>query len=145
MREQQRGRQAQHGRQRREYSTSSLPGPDEITQIINGDVVKLVNVAEELGPYLKNHRLTTSQIRNIFVPIKNMEMEMEMKEFNPKELILLKPKLAYIAGKRDASEGTKSLVKVLTQAIDNVGNDASKFKYFVDFFEAILAYHRRGE
>ena len=34
------------------------------------------------------------------------------------------------------------LKEILTQAIDRVGDDQKKFNRFVDFFEAILAYHK---
>ena len=58
---------------------------------------------------------------------------------------MLKPKLAYTAN-RHASVNT--LKEVLTQAIDLVGKEQEKsyqrekFSRFVDFFEAILAYHK---
>ena len=56
------------------------------------------------------------------------------------KLLMLKPKLAY-AAKRHGG-GVDTLKEVLTQAIDRVGNDQKKFNRFVDFFEAILAYHK---
>lgn len=128
----------QRGQQRGGNYRSSLPSPGEISQIINGDMEKLVDTAEKLGSHLKNKRLTTAQIRNVFGLVKKMEM----KGFNHKKFILLKPKLAYAAGRPGASNGIRDLKKVLTGAIDNVGNDESKFQTFVEFFEAILAYHR---
>lgn len=66
---------------------------------------------------------------------------MEMHGFNKDELLLLKPKLAYAAAKPGAKKGIIDLKEVLSTAIDNV-DDADKFKNFVNFFEAILAYHR---
>lgn len=131
----------QRGQQRGGDYRSSLPmglKEEEIAQIINGDVVKLVNVAEKLGSHLNNRELTTSQIRNVFGLVKKMEMA----GFDHKKFILLKPKLAYAAARPGASNGIRDLKKVLTGAIDNVGNDESKFQTFVEFFEAILAYHR---
>ena len=129
MSRQQRGREQQ----------SSLPRSEEIAQIINGDVVKLVDTAEKLGRHLKSQELTTSQIRNIFGLVKKMEME----GFDHRRFMLLKPKLAYAARpSASSSRGIQDLKKVLTVAIDNVGNDSTKFQTFVNFFEAILAYHR---
>jgi len=96
----------------------------------------LVSSAEKLGPHLKNGGLTTSQIRNIYGMVKKMEMQ----EFNPHEFYLLKPKLAY-AAKRARARGADQLSQVLSWAIDEVGTDEVKFQRFVDFFEAILAYH----
>jgi CRISPR-associated protein Csm2 len=57
-----------------------------------------------------------------------------------RELLLLKPKLAYQA--RRAGRGMANLQQVLDPAIGLVGNDRERFQNFVDFFEAIVAYHR---
>jgi len=97
----------------------------------------MVKIAKDLGYQLKKDGLTTSQIRNIFGSVKKMEM----KGFQEKEFLLLKPKLAYAASRPGAKKGTKELRKVLTIAIDAVGSDGKKFENFCNFFEAILAYH----
>ncbi|MEW6619054.1 MAG: type III-A CRISPR-associated protein Csm2 [bacterium] len=120
----------------------------QIEQIINGDTKQLVATAEKLGKDLcdkKDERgnilskgMTKSQIRNIFNSVK----QMEMKGFNPKDLLLLKPKLAYAAVRPGATNGTRVIKDILTKAIDKVGDDAKKFDNFCNFFEAILAYHR---
>lgn len=118
---------------------------EAIPAIINGDTKKMVEKSETAGRQLKNDGLTTSQIRNIFSSVK----EMEMKGFNEKELLLLKPKLAYASARPGAKKGTRELKNILTSAIDCVvdgeGNDEKKkerFENFCRFFEAILAYHR---
>ena len=95
----------------------------------------LVIRAEKLGQDLKNQGLRTSQIRRIFNTVKKIEWG----GFDHNQLILLKPKLAYTA-KRHPS--VKLLRDALTQAIDQVDGDKKKFKNFVSFFEAILAYHK---
>jgi CRISPR-associated protein Csm2 len=104
--------------------------------IVHGGKV-LVGLAERLGPELKNGNLTTSQIRNIYGGVK----QMEMRGFDPNEFVLLKPKLAYAAARANA-DGARTLKDVLSWAIDEVGEDPAKFARFVDLFEAILAYHR---
>ena len=96
----------------------------------------LVKEAEQQGQQLARN-LTTSQIRNIYGSVKKMQMKGEL---DTHKLLMLKPKLAY-AAKRHGG-GVDTLKDVLTQAIDLVGNDTKKFNRFVDFFEAILAYHR---
>ena len=58
-----------------------------------------------------------------------------------RDLVLLKPKLAYQA-RRGQGPGVQNLKRVLDPAIDRVGDDRDRFQNFVDFFEAILAYHR---
>ena len=60
-------------------------------------------------------------------------------EFHRNDLVMLKPKLAYAAARNDAVTDLKD---ALTQAIDRVGDDPQRFKNFVDFFEATLAYHK---
>ena len=42
---------------------------------------------------------------------------------------------------RERGGGVKELTNVLTPAIDLVGENRNRFQNFVDFFEAILAYH----
>ena len=97
----------------------------------------LVKEAEQQGQQLARN-LTTSQIRNIYGAVKKMQMKGG--ELDTHKLLMLKPKLAY-AAKRHGG-GVDTLKDVLTQAIDLVGNDSKKFNRFVDFFEAILAYHK---
>jgi CRISPR-associated protein Csm2 len=108
-----------------------------VQQLIRKGGKLLVEEAETLGPRLYQSRLTTSQIRNIYGTVK----QMEMRGFEANEFVLLKPKLAYAAARADTS-GARELKDVLTWAIDEVGDDETKFARFVDFFEAILAYHK---
>jgi CRISPR-associated protein Csm2 len=93
---------------------------------------KLVNNAEKLGRHLgRVTRMSTSQIRNIYSDVKQMQ------KFKPYELNLLRPKMAY-AAKRNPQ--TKDLQEVLDLAIRKIDNQ-KKFEKFKDFFEAIVAYH----
>ena len=99
----------------------------------------LVKKAEQLGQQLVRERLTTSQIRNIYGAVKKMQMKGEL---DTHKLLMLKPKLAYAAKRHKEVKGVDTLKDVLIQAIDLVGSDSKKFNRFVDFFEAILAYHK---
>lgn len=96
----------------------------------------LVNAAENLGNMLESRRLKTSQIRKVYGAVKKIQMS---DDFKRNDLIMLKPKLAYAAAR---NHEVTDLKDALTQAIDRVGDDPVKFKNFVDFFEATLAYHR---
>lgn len=108
---------------------------------------ELVTWADKLGSIFKSLQLSTSQIRNIFGTVRQIEMGWgaadteEEREKKGKQairrLLLLKPKLAYQARREKAVEG---LAKVLSAAIDFVGG-RDDFQRFTDFFEAILAYH----
>jgi CRISPR-associated protein Csm2 len=117
----------------------------DVRTIITGDTKALVDTAEKLGFDLKRGDLTTSQIRNIFGIVKKMEH----RDFSSDELLLVKPKLAYAAARHNKAGLTK-LKDVLSDAIDVVVEtddeeiQAERFKQFVNFFEAILAYHREA-
>jgi CRISPR-associated protein Csm2 len=130
-----------HGPRRdpgRESGLDSGINQQQVQQLIASGGKPLVDAAERLGPELQRKGLTTSQIRNIYGLVKQMEMT----EFKPHEFIMLKPKLAYAAARANDRGGAMRLKEVLTWAIDAVGNDPTKFNHFVDFFEAILAYHK---
>lgn len=109
----------------------------------------LVQEAEVFGKVIKNGGLTTAQIRNIFGTVKKLENKLAQREdkdenFKSKigdPLILLKPKLAYAAARHKRKPGLTALTNVLSDAIDLV-KSKEDFERFVNFFEAILAYHR---
>jgi CRISPR-associated protein Csm2 len=118
--------------------------------IVEGDAKVTVEQARTLGENLAR-QLTTSQIRNIFGTVRRIQMnwpedpttETEQQRANraQRELLLLKPKMAYQA-KRERGRGVAMLTDVLSEAIDLVGDDRDNFQHFIDFFEAILAYHK---
>jgi CRISPR-associated protein Csm2 len=113
--------------------------------IIKGDTEKLVDCAKTLGTALAKKGLTTSQIRNIFGTVREIEMKGFDKPAEQRKLILLKPKLAYVVGKesrKDKKAVLQRLEQALSPAISMVGRDETRFRNFFDFFEAILAYHR---
>jgi CRISPR-associated protein Csm2 len=129
----------------------------EIEQVIrHSDDKALVEAAEKVGKALAStHRLTTSQIRGIFGTVRQIEMDWlhssqgatddadraDRERHAKRELLLLKPRIAYQA-QRERGQGVKELRDVLTPAIDMIEGDKDRFQNFVDFFEAILAYHR---
>ena len=110
----------------------------------------LVKEAEALGKQLnrRESKLTTSQIRALFGEVRQIEAQLSADDAGGQEralrkLLLLKPKMAYRA--RREGKGVAELASVLDPAIDLVVGGADpkeNFKRFVDFFEAILAYHR---
>lgn len=117
-------------RDSRSQQSYTLP-PDVIEE--GGEA--LVIAAENLGRKLARN-LKTSQIRKVYGAVKKIQMS---DKFQRNDLIMLKPKLAYAAARNDEVTDLKD---ALTQAIDKVGDDPHRFKNFVDFFEATLAYHR---
>jgi len=122
----------------------------QVTQIMGGDAKLLVNEAERFGKELAADRLSKSQIRSAFGTVRQIQGSW-VKDPDPataqkqlRQVLLLKPRLAYQA-KRD--EKVRPLAEVLTDAIDVVADGGTavqqteRFGYFVDLFEAILAYH----
>lgn len=111
----------------------------------------LVRVADQLGRQLKDSGLTTSQIRALFGEVRQIEAQWSMggdsRKSAGRRLILLKPKMAYRA-RRASGRAVEELVAVLNPALDQViqAREApmqdAHFKRFVEFFEAILAYHK---
>ncbi|MGC8827986.1 MAG: type III-A CRISPR-associated protein Csm2 [Anaerolineae bacterium] len=109
-----------------------------------GNPERLVSKAAKLGEKLVEGKLTTSQIRNVFGQVRQIEMRWRQE---PKEAyrqaVLLKPKLAYYSKRHEPLE---PLAKILSQALDLMirGKDEEerhrRFLHFVEFFEAVLAY-----
>ncbi len=112
--------------------------------IVEGDVALLVAKAEEIGTALQGAELKSAQIRNIFGTVRQIqaawppEPDEQQTAAAYRQLQLLKPKLAYQAARNPSVKG---LADILTPVIDEVGMDRERFQRFVDFFEAILAYH----
>lgn len=118
---------------RQTHSNYDLP-----SNVIKEGGQPLVDAAENLGKALERRGLKTSQIRKVYGAVKKIQMSEDFRQ-RQNDLIMLKPKLAYAAARNSAVTDLKD---ALTQAIDQVGNSEERFKNFVDFFEATLAYHR---
>ncbi len=128
----------------RHHDRAMLTDADRQRIIAEGDAALLVRKAEEIGTALKQADLKSAQIRNIFGTVRQIQAawplytDEEAERAAYRQLQLLKPKLAYQAARNRPVQG---LADILTPAIDEVGADRERFQRFVDFFEAILAYH----
>jgi CRISPR-associated protein Csm2 len=108
------------------------PGQD-----IDGRI--LISQADVLGEYLaRRSRMTTAQIRRIFTGVRKINSSNEEWAY---ELNLFKAQLAYVAG-RFPNE-VRPLQEVLDLAIEQVKGEPQRLHRFIDFFEAIVAYHKR--
>ncbi len=125
----------------------------EIQKIIQThDPAGLVKLSEKLGRDFSEQGLTSSQIRNVFGQVRQIEAMWripEQRELAQTRLHLLKPRLSYQAAKENKA-GVQNLAKSLTEAIDAVFAPPeteldARFRRFTDFFEALLAYHRTQE
>ncbi len=109
----------------------------KVRKVLGGDTKELNAYAEELAkfylePRKESERLTTSQIRNILDEIQRM------RQFDETKLHLLRPKLAYVAGRHGGR--VKDFQKLLDSTIRLTNKE--NFKNFKNFVEAIVAYHR---
>lgn len=116
------------------------------------NIRELVEHASEFGPFLRNQRLETNQIRKFLDAINRVKAELigdesagstgqqPSKSFSEIEadIVLLKPKLAYAAARQRAA---KPLSQVMSAAIDKVYS-LEDFERLVQFIESIIAYHK---
>jgi len=111
--------------------------------ILEDDTAKeMVKYAESLAIEIAKD-VSTSQIRNAYGTVKKLEMQSSFSDKSLRELLLLKPKLAYARGRSQRKETFKKLEGALGAAIDAVDvKQPETFKRFCNFFEAILAYHK---
>lgn len=135
------------------------PSEEELRKIfIENEAALLVTWSEKIGKRLADEdRLTTNQLRNVFGTVRQIQMRWkkgsEVNTWN--EIVLLRPKMAYFAkraaeGKgENKSDGLKTLQSVIEPAIKLLDQNRpqpptdEQFHRFVDFFEAIVAYHTR--
>jgi len=119
-------------------ASSFQPDEGKIKRILAGDMKTLNDYANELGEYFARGRereaLTTSQIRNVLDEIQKMPE----KQFDENRLQLLRPKLAYAAGRHKGK--VMEFQKLLDKVIQLTHKD--NFRNFKNFVEAIVAYHR---
>ena len=120
---------------------------DKVVTIITQDQPKLlVQQAEQAGRRLAEQKLTKSQIRNIFGTVRQIQLNWPHsispaeEKARVRELLLLKPKLAYQAAREPK---VKPLADVLDAAIDQVDGRRERFQRSVQLFGAILAYHTK--
>lgn len=147
--------------------TPELPGQETLGRIIQqGDARLLVVQAEAIGNWLAGAGLTTNQLRNVFTTVREIETNwpivrhtrlgenqlpeaqhqraQQRAKASARQLLLLKPKLAYQASREQRGSGMRYLSQLLAPAIDMVGDNRGYFGNLVDFVEAIVAYHTAG-
>ena len=143
------------GRQRERYRPERRDGEEmreairhigSLERLKEWDAADLVRRANEIGNELRSSRMTTSQIRNFLDEVNRIHAMTQGRgaEFDSSRVILLKPLLAYSAGRETnpkKQQVLKSFANLFSSAADKV-QDASDFKRFVDFTRAVVAYHR---
>lgn len=141
-------------------SVSSSPLPSGMDGkirdlIVKDDAITLIEVAEDIAQKLSTANLTTSQIRNVFGTVRQIQLSWSRSPAQSfREAVLLRPKLGYFA-KRERGKGMEILeaalvpaLKAIEEAEKEPAADRDKvkrerFMRFADFFEAIVAYHKK--
>ncbi len=101
---------------------------------------ELVEIARKLGKHLKDIGLKTTQIRKFLDWVRRIDRQFNKgKDFNKDSVILLKPKLAYSAGREFR---VKPLMDVLDPAIKAGSNSYESFKKLLALIESIISYHK---
>lgn len=110
--------------------------------ILRGDPDELVKSARAVGERIP--QVSSSQIRGIFATVRQIQLTWDTEPNRAyRQAVLLKPRIAYANARKNE---LGFLSDVLIQAIERINGDDSqrreRFMQFVDFFEAIVAYHR---
>jgi CRISPR-associated protein Csm2 len=131
------------GGTRNDWRWSEEKAADEIRGAFGSDYVSFIlspnkpdynGYIEKVKRYVFGHyrKMTTSQLRNVFSRVRNIK--------NPQQLYLLRPKLAYVAGRSETDE-MKTMLYLIDQLISKVDN-TDKLEQFKSFYEAVIAYHK---
>lgn len=119
-----------------------------MTNIANMSAEEIVRQAESIAQQLaQKDKVKTGQIRNFYSGITRMRTEYtagDKSKIN-RQLVMLKPKLAYAAGRQLAVKAT--FYPRMCEAVDGVLNapEADKSQAYDNFFmfvESIVAYHK---
>ncbi|MBO6190000.1 MAG: type III-A CRISPR-associated protein Csm2 [Alloprevotella sp.] len=121
----------------------------------------MVEYAEQFAEYLAEEKkakekkdvvvaLTASQLRKFFGSVKALQLKTEALGYQEAEFVMLKAKLAYAEGRvRQKNNGKQLRIadfrEVMDEAINVVDNSSDRkksFANFINFFEAIVAYHK---
>ncbi|MCS6975262.1 MAG: type III-A CRISPR-associated protein Csm2 [Cyclobacteriaceae bacterium] len=130
---------------RQKPETSSFKIPFQKEWIADKLDDKAIQFTEAFGRHLKENEFSTNQIRNFFGEVRRIEMNGVLKEKTA--FILLRPKLAYAATRTgDSAKEFRRIMDDAHRVVMEKENDNTqfdkRFKNFVQFLEAILAYHK---
>ena len=106
-----------------------------------------INYAERFGKYLRDNWLSSSQIRNVFGEMKQLQAKLKA-NVNVNEIftryLLLYPKVAYASGRQHskALQTFKDVFSVAYGQIKTKEQFQKNYNNLVDFVESTLAFHR---
>lgn len=105
----------------------------------------IVRKADETASLLTRDKLKTGQIRNFYSAITRMRTDFSRHGYDKvsPQLTMLKPKLAYAAGRQSAVRS--NFYPIMKSAIDGVTSAKDKpvaLENFFMFIESVVAYHK---
>ncbi|MHA1274515.1 MAG: type III-A CRISPR-associated protein Csm2 [Promethearchaeota archaeon] len=106
---------------------------------LNGNGKLIVEVSMDIAKKTSGrYGVTSTQIRRIFGDLKRRQY----KDFNADKIQLIRPKLAYTFSRHGSKQGMDVLLGTIDFLLERVKNK-EQFDNIIDFFEAILAYHKK--
>ena len=124
---------------------TDLTGVNDLSTLTPEDID---SISEHYGHMLADRRegIKTNQVRNIFSTVialrTKLKSDNEWSEEIHNDLVLIKPKLAYAAGRQ---RNVRPLYDLLSQGITATVNSKEKVKgleNFIQLVESIVAYHK---
>lgn len=106
-------------------------------------VDKDTGFAFKIAKFSKSKKMKTNQLRKFFGALRKIEGKTSWEEIEP-QFYLLKPRMAASTGR---GKIPKEFFNVISVTMDKVAvgdgdENIENFKIFVEFFEAIVAYHK---
>lgn len=107
----------------------------------------LVRQSEKFGEFLKSQGLETNQMRKFLDAVNRIKADLAKdptKSFAGEiedSVVLLEPKLAYAAGRKETSRPLKPFSRVISAAIQRT-RTKKDFERLVQLIESIIAYHK---
>jgi CRISPR-associated protein Csm2 len=118
-----------------------LPQPNYEAIITNGNVDELVKAAQDIGGSIG--QVKSSQIRGIFATVRQIQLNWSTDPRKAyRDAILLKPRIGYSASRNELHGLDQVLIDALGYVKGSDEERKARFMNFVDFFEAIVAYHK---
>lgn len=124
----------------------------ELANLERVSIDRIVKIADEVGSFLVNGKyadnksegsmgIKVSQIRRFLDAVRRIEAGLKKGDFEQIKgsIILLRPKLAYAAGRE---KKIKPLMNVLDPAIKSGAESRENFEKLLRLIEGIIAYHR---
>ena len=111
--------------------------------IDDGNPDEIVRAAQAISTRIKE--VKSSQIRGIFATVRQIQLGWNERTAvqSYRSAVLLKPRIAYTAARNEYFGLDDVLIKALDRvSVTDAGERQKRYNNFVDFFEAIVAYHK---